>query len=66
MSEERGGNSKCFVISQSGVYSVLWVRSDWEEPVTEAQKRKAEEIISSYLFGRDYSRLLNEAGETGE
>jgi hypothetical protein len=62
-SQERGGNTKCLVVPDVTGYAVVWIRSDWEEPITEAQKTGANAIIESYLAGADCARITKELAE---
>ena len=59
-SKECGVNTKCFVVPQGAGYTRIWIRSDWEDPISDAQKGKAESIIQSYLSGADCARITKE------
>src|SRR3954468_5967934 len=54
--KERGLNTKCLVVPDMTGYAVVWIHSDREEPLSEAQKKEAEAIIQSYLFGKESVR----------
>ncbi|MEO6994760.1 MAG: hypothetical protein ABI273_14220 [Lacunisphaera sp.] len=56
-------NTKCFIVPQGAGYTRIWIRSDWEDPVSDAQKKKAEAIIQSYLSGADCTRIRKELQE---
>ena len=61
---KRGLNTKCLVVPDMTGYAVVWIRSDWEEPVSGVQKKKAESIIQSYLLGKDSARITKELKQT--
>ena len=63
VSRERGLNSKCLVVPDATGYAVVWIRSEHEEPVSEAQRKSADAIIQSYLSGRDFARISKELKE---
>jgi hypothetical protein len=63
VSRERPGNSKILIVPQTYGYAVAWIRSDWEEPFSEAEKKKAGAIVDSYLWGSDYARIAKEIDE---
>jgi hypothetical protein len=66
VSKERGMNSKCMVVPDAVGYSLVWIRSDWEDPVTEEQKKRAKAIIDSFLSGKDARRITQELNEKKE
>jgi len=65
LSRERGFNTKCLVVPQTVGYAIVWMRSDWEEPISEAHKKKADEIIHDYLSGAECARITKQMNEAG-
>jgi hypothetical protein len=48
VSRERGLNSKCLVVPDATAYAVVWIRSEHEEPLSDAQGKGANALIQSY------------------